>query len=197
MSEHGDALPRILPPGQKLSDDFPAMHYGRVPGRSEERWTVSVSGATADGSTETLSLEQIHQMPRVTQDSDLHCVSHWSVQDLVWGGVAARSLVDLVPPADTVSHVLVIAEYGFSATLRLSDMLSPRTMLAWELGGRELPREHGYPLRLIAPHLYAFKSVKWVRGIEYLNGYRPGFWEARGYHHIADAWREERYGYQQ
>lgn len=196
MTHEPDALPRVLPPGQRL-EPLRVEHYGRVPSRTEDRWTVTVSGATASGEATTLSLEEIHALPTMTLEADLHCVSRWSALDLQWSGAAARSVLALAPPADEVSHVLVVAEYGYSATLRLSDIMGSRTVFAWGMRGGEMPREHGYPLRLVVPHLYSFKSVKWVRAIEYLNGYRAGFWESRGYHHIADAWREERYGYQQ
>ena len=188
---------RVLPPGQRLADGLRVKHYGRVPRTNLATWDLAVTGATADGATRRLTLDEVRALPRTRVRGDLHCASKWSVPDLEWGGVLVRTLLDLVPPADDATHVLAWAEYGYSATLRIEDVASPRALLADELGGEPLSAEHGWPLRLVVPHLYGFKGPKWLRGLEYLRGPSRGFWEERGYHLVGDAWREERYSYQE
>ncbi len=196
---HGPSDPsrRVLPPGQRRSDGLQVKHYGRVPRLNLDTWDLTVTGATAGGATTRLSLDEVRALPRAEVRGDLHCASKWSVTDLRWGGVPVRALLDRVPPADGVTHVLAWAEYGYSATLRIEDVASPRALLADELDGEPLAPEHGWPLRLVVPHLYGFKGPKWLRGIEYHRGPVRGFWEERGYHLVGDAWREERYSYQE
>ena len=192
-----DPSQRVLPPGQRPADALKVQHYGRVPRTNLATWELAVTGATASGTDTRLSLEQVRALPRTRVRCDLHCTSKWSVTDLAWGGVPVRTLLDLAPPADGVTHVLAWAEYGYSATLRIEDVASPRALLADELDGAPLSKEHGWPLRLVVPHLYGFKGPKWLRGFEYHRGPVRGFWEERGYHLTGDAWREERYSYQE
>lgn len=192
-----DALPKTLPPGQRRLREHVLNHYGRVPARSADVWRLTVDGATQDGAVHSLRLADVHALPRTTVDADLHCVGGWSVTDLEWEGASTRDLLDLVPPADEVTHVLAVAEYGYSATVRLDDLASPRSMLAWRLGGAALTAEHGWPLRLVVPHLFGYKNVKWLRGLHYHSDAQRGFWESRGYHVGGDVWRGERYSYQE
>ncbi len=154
-------------------------------------------GETADGREHRFSWAELSALPRVTVASDLHCVTRFSVLDTVWTGVAARTLLERVPPARDVRHVLVWAEHGYSANLRLADFASPDSVLATHQAGAPLSPERGWPLRLVVPHLYAYKGPKWVREIEYLTDDRRGFWEERGYHDVGPVWREERYSYQE
>jgi DMSO/TMAO reductase YedYZ molybdopterin-dependent catalytic subunit len=172
-------------------------HYGPVPRFRPATWRLTVNGATAARRERQLTFDQIREMPRIRVRADLHCVTKWTVVDNLWEGVATRSLLDLVPPSSEVTHVMAWAEYGYSATLRLEDFASPRALLATHHGGEPLTPEHGFPLRLVVPHLYAWKGPKWLRGIEYLPGLVRGFWEERGYHAVGDPWREERYSYQE
>ncbi len=188
---------RVLPPGQRLAAGLKVQHYGRVPRINLQTWDLAVTGATASGTDTRLSLEEVRALPRTRVRGDLHCASRWSVPELEWGGVPVRTLIDLAPPADGVTHVLAWAEYGYSSCLRIEDVASPRALLADELGGEQLAKEHGWPLRLVVPHLYGFKGPKWLRGLEYHRGPVRGFWEERGYHLVGDAWREERYSYQE
>ncbi|MEJ5945870.1 molybdopterin-dependent oxidoreductase [Pseudokineococcus basanitobsidens] len=189
--------PRTLPPGQRQLPDLPVMHYGRVPRFRPERWTLVVEGATRDGGRHVLDHEAFSALPRRRVRADLHCAARWSVLDNEWEGVPTRDLVDRHPPADDVTAVLVYAEYGYSATVRLEDLTSPRTLLATHRGGEPLTPEHGYPVRLVLPHLYSWKGPKWFRGWEYLTEVKRGFWEDRGYHAVGDCWRQERYAYQE
>ncbi len=188
---------RALPPGQRLASGWPVMHYGPVPADRGERWDLTVTGATEDGVDHVISAAELASLPRTSVGGDLHCVTRWTVPDNTWEGVAARTLLERYPPAPGAEHVMVWAEYGYSASLRLQDLASPRAVLATHHDGEPLTPEHGWPLRLVVPHLYAYKGPKWVRGIEYLTEPGRGFWEQRGYHGVADAWREERWSYQE
>ena len=189
--------PRTLPPGQRHAVRLPVLHYGPVPRFRPETWRLTVNGATADGAAHDLDIATVTALPYVEVQADMHCVTRWTALDNVWGGIPGREILRLVPPAEDATHVMAWAEYGYSATIRLDDLASPRALLATHRGGRPLTPEHGYPLRLVVPHLYAWKGPKWLRGIEYLRCPSRGFWEERGYHVVGDPWREERYSYQE
>lgn len=197
MTHPAPEPPRALPPGQRLMAGLRVQHYGPVPRFRPDSWRFTINGATADGKERHLDIEEFDALPVTTVRGDLHCVTKWSMLDNVWTGVAVRTVLDLVPPADDVTHVMAWAEYGYSATLRIEDVASPRAVLATQHNGKQLVPEHGFPVRLIVPHLYAWKGPKWMRGLEYLTEPTRGFWEQRGYHILGDAWREERYSYQE
>ena len=197
MTYVGKDTDRVLPPGQRPADGFRVRHYGPVPRFRPATWRLIVNGATAMGCDRHLTFDEIAALPTVRIRADLHCVTKWTVVDNLWEGVPTRTLLDLVPPAPGVTHVMAWGEYGYSATLRLDDFASPRALLATHHGGEPLTPEHGFPLRLVVPHLYAWKGPKWLRGIEYLTELVRGFWEERGYHAVGDPWREERYSYQE
>jgi DMSO/TMAO reductase YedYZ molybdopterin-dependent catalytic subunit len=186
-----------LPPGQYIPRGWPVLHYGPVPRFKPDSWHFTVFGATAGGAEHRWTWPQLDALPRTEVGADLHCVTKFSVLDNTWGGVSTRTLLQLAPPAPTVTHVLAWAEYGYSANLRLEDFASEQALLVTHHNGVELSPEHGYPLRLVVPHLYAWKGPKWVRGVEYLTADRRGFWEERGYHNLADPWLEQRYSYQE
>ncbi|MEV4105195.1 molybdopterin-dependent oxidoreductase [Nonomuraea sp. NPDC049649] len=186
-----------LPPGQYVPRGLPVIHYGRVPPFKPGSWDLKVFGATASGEEHAFGWDDFTRLPRVTRVADFHCVTKFSVPGLHWDGVPPSALVDAAPPGPGVRHVMVWAEYGYSANLRWSDFTAPGTLLATHLDGEPLSPDHGAPVRLVVPHLYGWKSVKWVRAIEYLLEDRRGFWEDRGYHNVADPWREQRYSYQE
>lgn len=186
-----------LPPGQHLSTGWPILHYGPVPRFKPATWQFRVFGATASGRDYRWTLEEVRQLTPAVVTGDMHCVTKFSVPDNAWEGVSAAAVLRHAPPAADVTHVMVWAEYGYSANIRLSDFAAETTLLATQHGGEPLSSEHGFPLRLVVPHLYAWKSVKWLRGIEYLTQDRRGFWEERGYHNVADPWAEQRYAYQE
>ncbi|WP_029209991.1 MULTISPECIES: molybdopterin-dependent oxidoreductase [Arsenicicoccus] len=188
--------PRTVPPGQRLVAELPVQHYGRVPALSPETWTLSVVGETA-GPERVLTWDDLQQLPRDAIVADQHCVSKLTSQDVVWEGVLVRHVVDLAPPADGVGHVLVSATYGYSASLPLDDLVSPRSLLATHRNGEPLSAERGGPVRLVVPHLYGYKGPKWIGEIAYLREPGRGFWEQRGYHLVGDVWRQERYAYQE
>ncbi|SDN70707.1 molybdopterin-dependent oxidoreductase [Actinacidiphila guanduensis] len=186
-----------LPPGQRPQRGWPVTHYGPVPRFRPDRWDFRVFGATADGGRTAWNHEEFSALPYATVIADFHCVTRFSMRGMEWGGIAAATVAKLAPPADDVTHVMVWAEYGFSANLRLSDFLDPQTVFATHESGQPLTAEHGFPARLVVPHLYAWKGPKWVRGIEYMTTDRRGFWEERGYHNLADPWQEQRFTYQE
>jgi DMSO/TMAO reductase YedYZ molybdopterin-dependent catalytic subunit len=186
-----------LPPGQYVPRGWPVLHYGPVPKFRPYTWDLRVYGATEAGREYRWTWPQVQAMPRAKVTADFHCVTKFTVPDVGWEGILTATLVELAPPADDATHVMVWAEYGYSANLRMTDFLDEKALLATHQGGEPLTSDHGAPLRMVVPHLYAWKSVKWVRAIEYLSANRRGFWEERGYHNIADPWREQRYSYQE
>jgi DMSO/TMAO reductase YedYZ molybdopterin-dependent catalytic subunit len=187
----------VLPPGQYVPKAWPALHYGPVPKFHPGTWDLRVSGATESGREHRWSWDEIGSLPRCRVVADFHCVTKFTIPAVAWEGIAAAELLRAAPPADAVTHVMVWADYGYSANLTIDDFAADDTLLATHRNGAELTPEHGYPLRLVVPSRYAWKSVKWVRAIEYLTCDRRGFWEERGYHNIADPWREQRYSYQE
>jgi len=193
----GDHADHGLPPSQRPSRGWPVVHYGPIPRLRPETWDLRVFGATATGRETLLDAEAFAALPHTTSTSDLHCVTKWTLRDVEWAGVAAVELLQAVPPADDVKHVMVWAEYGYSANLPLTAFAAPDTILATHADGEPLSPDHGFPLRLVCPSLYAWKSAKWVRAVEYLVEDRRGFWEERGYHNRADPWQDERYAYQE
>ena len=189
--------PDRLPPGQYLPRGWPALHYGPVPRFKPESWDFRVFGATASGAETRWEWEQFLALPMSEVVADFHCVTKFTLLDNTWRGLTTRTLLGLVPPADDVTHVMVWAEYGYSANMPLEDFASEQALLATHRNGEPLTPDHGFPVRLVVPHLYAWKGPKWARGVEYLTADRRGFWEERGYHNRARAWEEERYAHQE
>ncbi|GCD95718.1 molybdopterin-dependent oxidoreductase [Embleya hyalina] len=189
-----------LPPGQRRVRGWPVSHYGPVLVFRPDRWDLRIFGATADGRERAWNWAEFiahPALPRITVVADLHCAQGVTSTDHEWFGIPAASLLELVPPAAAVTHVMAWAEYGYSANLRLADFAAPTTVLATHRGGEALTAEHGFPLRLVVPHLYGYKSAKWLRAVEYPTEERRGFWEERGYHTLGDPWREQRYAHQE
>jgi DMSO/TMAO reductase YedYZ molybdopterin-dependent catalytic subunit len=184
-----------LPPGQVVDGTWPVMHYGTVPGFQPDSWDLRIVGATVDGGTTAWSYDDLLGLPQTTVTADFHCVTKRSVLGLRWSGVAASELLALAPPAPEARHVLVWADRGYSANLRLDDLR--QAVFVHSVDGEPLRPERGWPLRLVVPHLYGWKGPKWVRGLEYLVEDRRGFWEERGYHNVGDPWLEQRYSYQE
>ncbi|WP_018658548.1 molybdopterin-dependent oxidoreductase [Actinomadura flavalba] len=187
----------VLPPGQYVPRGWPVLHYGPVPKFRPKDWDLRVIGMTADGGEYRWDWEAFQELPVTETVADFHCVTKFSLPGNRWAGVACAALAELAPPHPDVTHVMVWADYGYSANLRLADFLAAGTLLATHRGGERLTADHGFPVRIVVPHLYAWKSVKWVRAVEYMIGDRRGFWEERGYHNVGEAWREQRYSYQE
>jgi DMSO/TMAO reductase YedYZ molybdopterin-dependent catalytic subunit len=180
-----------LPSGQSLTLKWPVLHSGTVPRFDSERWDFRVVGLVEEEARFTW--QQFGQLRQSEVQADFHCVTRWSRFDNHWQGVLARDVLARVRPRSTARFALIHAEQGFTANLPLEDLLRPSSILALRHDGEALTPDHGYPLRLIVPHLYAWKSVKWVRGIELLDRDAPGFWERNGYHMYGDPFKEQRY----
>jgi DMSO/TMAO reductase YedYZ molybdopterin-dependent catalytic subunit len=189
--------PTPLPPGQRVQTQWPVLHYGPVPRFKPERWDLQVYGATVDGAKQSWDYGEFHALPTAEVTADMHCVTKFSLVSNTWSGVLARTILELAPPAPEATHAMIWAEYGYSANLRIADLAVETTVFATCRDGVELTPEHGFPLRLVVPHLYAWKGPKWVRAIEYLTADKRGFWEERGYHNVGDPWQEQRYSYQE
>jgi len=180
-----------LPPGQSLTLKWPVLHYGSVPEFDPAKWGFRVWGEVA--AAVRWSWSEFGALPRIESVSDFHCVTRWSRFDNRWKGVAFREIIKLVKPTAEASHVLVHAGQGFTANVPLTDLDRDDVLLATHHDGQPLSLDHGYPLRLIVPHLYAWKSVKWVKGLEFLNHDVAGFWEKNGYHMYGDPFEEQRF----
>ncbi|WNI20783.1 molybdopterin-dependent oxidoreductase [Streptomyces sp. ITFR-16] len=186
-----------LPPGQHLVKGWPVSHYGPVPKFRPDRWNLQVFGATATAEKYTWTFEEITALEGGTVVTDMHCASGPTSTGHEFYGVPGAALLELAPPAPEVTHVMAWAEYGYSANLRLGDLASEGTLLATHHNGEPLTVEHGFPLRLVVPHLYGYKGPKWLRALEYMTQDRRGFWEERGYHTIGDPWTGRRHSYQE
>jgi DMSO/TMAO reductase YedYZ molybdopterin-dependent catalytic subunit len=180
-----------LPPGQSLTLKWPVLHYGSVPRFDPATWDFRIWGAVE--ASVRLTWQEFGLLPRVKSVSDFHCVTRWSRFDNTWEGVAFRDVLKLVRLKPEASHVLVHAEQGYTTNIPLADLDRDNVLFATHHDGQPLPTDHGYPLRLIVPHLYAWKSVKWVRGLEFLSHDAAGFWEQNGYHMYGDPFKEQRF----
>jgi len=194
LNEREQAVADRLPPGQYLTEKWPVLHYGSVPKVDLATWEFTIDGLVE--SPARLSYDEFKRLPRKTVQSDVHCVTRWSLLDSTWEGVPIAELMKVVSLKPEATHGMVKAERGFTANLALDDFLREPNMLVDTRNGEPISPEHGWPVRLFVPHLYFWKSAKWVRGLEFMARDKPGFWEQYGYHMRADPWQEERYGWQ-
>lgn len=186
--------PARLPPGQYLTEKWPVLHAGDVARYPDlSTWTLRIFGEVEN--EVELSWEQLNELPRAANVQDIHCVTRWSRFDAQFEGVHWNELAKLVEPKPTARFAIAHAEAGFTSNVPLSFLADANALLATHADGEPLAPEHGYPLRLVIPGKYFWKSAKWLRGIELSNVDRPGFWERYGYNNDADPWREERYGF--
>ena len=183
--------PARLPPGQYLTERFPVLHVGDVPTFGPGEWTLTVSGLVERPFT--VGLDELRALPSVTVTTDIHCVTKWSKFDTTWTGVRVRDLFDRAGVDPSATHVLGHAEYGYSANLPLADATADRSLVVYAYEGEDIEPIHGGPVRLFVPHLYFWKSSKWLRGLELLAGDTPGFWERNGYHNYGDPFLEQRF----
>lgn len=180
-----------LPPGQHLTKDWPVLDLGVVPPVSRERWRLDVYGAIENPVFWTFAEFAAQKQAQFT--SDIHCVNTWSRYDNEWEGLATRELLAACQPRQDARFVVLHSHDGYTTNLALDDFAAEDALLAHSWSGEPLSAEHGGPVRLVVPHLYFWKSAKWVQSIEFLTEDAPGFWEVRGYHNRGDPWAEQRY----
>jgi DMSO/TMAO reductase YedYZ molybdopterin-dependent catalytic subunit len=190
-----EEIAKRVPPGQRLVKGWPVLHYGPIPTFDEATWDFEVSGAVE--SPYTLTYSELKALGPADVQADMHCVTGWSTLDNEWTGIPFRVLVEKATPKPEAKWVIAHCDYGYTSDLSLQSMLDDDVLVAWAHNGEPLAPEHGFPLRLVVPKRYAWKSAKWLRGLEFAEQNKRGFWEVRGYHVHADPWREERYSYQE
>lgn len=178
-----------VPPGQYVTRDFPVLSAGPTPVVPLEEWELRVT--TETGESRSWSWADLMAVPAQTVTKDIHCVTRWSKLDTEWRGVPVDALLsELDTSAD---HAMVGSYGGYTTNLPVEDLLDGRAWVAYEFDGDPLAAEHGGPARMLVPHLYFWKSAKWVRSIDLMDEDSPGFWEGLGYHDYGDPWREQRY----
>jgi DMSO/TMAO reductase YedYZ molybdopterin-dependent catalytic subunit len=182
-----------LPPGQYLTEKWPVLHAGTVPGTDLATWDFRVFGEVEKPLR--LTWGEFRALPTTEITIDIHCVTRWSRLDTSFKGVHWRELAKLVEPKPSAHFVLAHAEQDFTANVPVAAIEDDQALLAYEADGEPLAPEHGWPLRLVIPSRYFWKSAKWLRGLELRSTDRPGFWERYGYHNNADHWKEQRYGF--
>jgi DMSO/TMAO reductase YedYZ molybdopterin-dependent catalytic subunit len=181
--------PARVPPGQYVTHDFPVLSAGPTPHTPLEQWTFGVRGAVDQA--RSWSWEELQALDSETVTRDIHCVTKWSKLDTVWTGVSIDTLLDGIELGG--GYVTAFCDGGYTTNLPLEDVTGGRAWVAYGFGGEPLEPEHGGPARLLVPHLYFWKSAKWLRGLEITESDRPGFWERYGYHNHGDPWKEQRY----
>lgn len=182
------------PPGQFLTERFPVLTYGStVHYDNLNGWDLRIFGLV--GEEKRFSWAQVMEMPAKTQTVDIHCVTRWSKLDTTWTGVSWREFLTLLDVDPSATHVMAHCDQGYTTNIGLDVLDDDDTMLAYLYDGKPLEPDHGYPLRLLVPKKYFWKSAKWLRGLEFMQGDRPGFWERHGYHMEGDPWLEERFGW--
>jgi DMSO/TMAO reductase YedYZ molybdopterin-dependent catalytic subunit len=180
-----------IPPGQYRTEKFPVLHYGSVPQTKLETWDFRVFGEVDNPIR--LTWDEFKALPRKTLTTDIHCVTRWTKLDTTWEGVPIQEILRLAQVRPSATHVIEHAEQGYTTNVPLSILDDDDVILADTFDGKELELEHGWPLRLVIPKRYFWKSAKWLRGLEFLDHDQLGFWERYGYSNAADPWKEERY----
>ena len=184
-----DAFAGRLPPGQYREDGFPVLSAGPTPHTPLDRWSFTIEGEVEEPRTWTW--QEFHALPRESITKDIHCVTKWSKFDTNWEGVSVQTLLDLVEY--DAHYVIAFCDGGYTTNLPLEDVMDGKAWIVDTYEGEPLMPEHGGPARLLVPHLYFWKSAKWVRGLRLLEHDEPGFWESLGYHNYGDPWKEQRY----
>ncbi len=178
-----------VPPGQYVTPDFPVLSAGPTPSVQLDAWRFEITGQVDEPRTWTW--EELKALPAEDVTADIHCVTKWSKLDTAWKGVSVDTLLHDIPTA--AEFVMAHSYGGYTTNLPLEDLTGGKAWIAYEFDGEPLEPEHGGPARLLVPHLYFWKSAKWVRGLELRDEDEAGFWEGYGYHNYGDPWREQRY----
>jgi DMSO/TMAO reductase YedYZ molybdopterin-dependent catalytic subunit len=180
-----------LPPGQHLVRDWPVLDLGSQPDVSTDRWELRIGGMVDRPAI--YDWKAFMALPQTNARSDIHCVTTWSRYDNDWVGVSTRDLLEAVQPKAEAAFVVLHGYDGYTTNVPLADFASDQAMVVHSWSGKPLTRAHGGPARLLIPHLYLWKSAKWISGIDFIDADKPGFWEVNGYHMRGDPWTEERY----
>jgi DMSO/TMAO reductase YedYZ molybdopterin-dependent catalytic subunit len=188
LDRYGDRVP----PGQRVTEGWPVLSYGGTPRIDLKDWRFAMAGLVER--EVSLNWEEFNALPQVNLANDIHCVTGWSKLDNEWAGVRFRDVAELARPKPEALHVMVHSYGGYTTNVPLADLMRDEVLFAHTHNGKPIEPEHGGPLRLVVPHLYFWKSAKWVRGLLFMTDEKPGFWEMYGYHIRGDPWNEERYG---
>jgi DMSO/TMAO reductase YedYZ molybdopterin-dependent catalytic subunit len=181
-----------LPPGQyDTGKQWPVLTAEVTPKLSTDTWNFTIEGLVAHPTT--WSWDEMHALPQSVYEGDIHCVTTWSKLGMTWTGVSIDTLLAEADPLPNATHVLAVCHTGYTTNLPLDDVTGGKAWVAWEADGAPLAAEHGGPARLLVPHLYFWKSAKWIAGLQLLDHNEPGFWEQNGYHDRGDPWLEQRY----
>jgi DMSO/TMAO reductase YedYZ molybdopterin-dependent catalytic subunit len=180
-----------VPPGQYLASGFPVLSFGATPQVTTTQWTLKVCGLA---SPQTFSWDDLMAMPQTNFTADFHCVTRWSKLDVQWTGIKVPDVMQHIEVQPSATHVMLHCHGNYTTNLTLDDFVREENFFAHTLFGEPLPPDHGGPMRLVVPHLYAWKSAKWINGLEFLDHEELGFWEKNGYHRRGEPWAEERYG---
>ena len=181
-----------LPPGQyDAGTQWPVLNAEATPRIPTDRWTFTVEGLVERETSWTG--DEIHALPPAHYEGDIHCVTTWSKFGMRFDGVSVDTLLDAAGVLPTATHVVAVAHTGYTTNLPLADVTGGRAWVVWDVDGEPLTREHGGPARLLVPHLYFWKSAKWISKLTLLTRDQPGFWEQNGYHDLGDPWRQQRY----
>lgn len=180
-----------LPPGQSLTLKWPVLHYSGVPHFDPLTWDFRIFGLVE--TPVRWNYEEFMKLPKIQIYSDMHCVTRWSRFDNIWEGVSFREVIQHVKLKPEAQFALVHGDPSYTANVPLANLMHESVLFAYKNNGENLSPDHGWPLRLVVPRLYAWKSVKWVRALEFLPHDRPGFWEENGYHIYGDPWKEQRF----
>ena len=185
------AMAERLPPGQYLEEGFPVLTAGPTPHVATDEWSFAIEGLVAE--PRTWSWDEVHSLAGSSFEGDIHCVTRWSKLGTSFAGVSVDTLLDAVGVDQAATHVVAFSYGGYTTNLPLPDVRGGQAWIAWEHEGHPLPAEHGGPARLLVPHLYFWKSAKWIKGLRLLDHDEPGFWENYGYHDYGDPWKEQRF----
>jgi DMSO/TMAO reductase YedYZ molybdopterin-dependent catalytic subunit len=187
-----DAGAGRVPPGQYATEDFPVLSAGPTPHIAPASWSFAL--IASDGrELLRLSWDQLRALPASEITVDIHCVTKWTKLDMRWRGVSFDALLDAAGLDPPPPYVMAFCEGGYTTNLPVADLRAGQGLIAYEYAGAPLTAEHGGPARLLVPHLYFWKSAKWIRGLRFMDADQPGFWEANGYHMYGDPWKEQRY----
>lgn len=180
-----------VPPGQYITPDFPVLSAGPTPRTELDQWTFTITGQV--GEAVQWSWEEFLRLPARTFVVDIHCVTKWSKLDTHWKGVSVDTLFEHIDLQRTAMYVTAVCDGGYTTNMPLVDVINGQAFVAYQYNDKPLQPEHGGPARLVVPHLYFWKSAKWIRGLQLSEKDKPGFWESLGYHNHGDPWKEERY----